>query len=154
MAFWDDITSKAQELQSQLEGELAKFQNSDFPPAVMAAIALVAQADGKIDAEERKTVGTFITQHALLQQYDALKMRDQFYDFCEQLGRDDEILKSGDELCVTAITKIKGIADQSRTLVKMMISLGSSDGLFDEREKAVVRRVCHMLDINPAEFEL
>ncbi|MGN7613444.1 tellurite resistance TerB family protein [Magnetococcales bacterium HHB-1] len=154
MGLWDNLTAKVDEWQKEIEEQLDLFNNNDFPPAIMAAVALVAFADGAVTPEERKATGTFITRHPLLKKFDALKMRDQFYSFCTELERDDDILKIGDEACVKEIIKIKGIDDQSRALVQMMISVAGSDGYFDAKEKSVVRRICVMLGIDPIEFEL
>ena len=154
MGFWDDVVNQVDSLQKQLEAEVEKIQNQDFPPAVMAAVALTVKADGAISAEEKRSMGQFITSHPLLQKFDALAMRDQFFEFCEQLKRDDEVLQLGDEACVKRIVTLKGKPSESRSLVRMMVSVGNADGHFDDNEKKVVRRVCLMLDINPAEFEL
>ena len=52
------------------------------------------------------------------------------------------------------INKIKGNDGASRLLVRVACAIGSSDGDFDEKEKAACRLICLELGLNPADFEL
>ena len=44
--------------------------------------------------------------------------------------------------------------EASRLLIRMIIAIASSDGLFDNDEKKVAVKIAKELALNPAEFEL
>ena len=49
---------------------------------------------------------------------------------------------------------MKSNIEASRLLVRMIISIASSDGNFDDDEKKIAAKIAKELAINPAEFEL
>jgi tellurite resistance protein TerB len=49
---------------------------------------------------------------------------------------------------------MKSNTEASRLLVRMIISIASSDGLFDNDEKKIAFKIAKELGINPSEFEL
>ncbi len=49
---------------------------------------------------------------------------------------------------------MKSNSAAARLLIRMIISIASSDGLFDNDEKKVAVKIAKELGINPSEFEL
>lgn len=54
MAFGDNLKDKISQMSGTLQAKISQFKNTEFANASMAMCALVAAADGNIDASERK----------------------------------------------------------------------------------------------------
>lgn len=151
MGFWDQLKQKSQDMSSQLQLETKKFNNKDFAKASMAMCALIAAADGKIDATERQKTAGLIMANPILQMFDAAALRADFDHYCNALSSDFDF---GKIEAVQAISKLKSKQDQGRAVIQIGIIIGGADGDFDADEKKVVREACFAVGIDPNEFEL
>jgi len=145
--FLNQLKSKANELKT----EALKFKNKDFLNAAMAGSALVAMADGGISSEEKQKMIKFIESNDALSIFTTSDVIKAFQDFVGQLEFDKDI---GEAKAYQAIGKMKSNTEASRLLVRMIIAIASSDGLFDNDEKKVAVKIAKELAIDPSEFEL
>jgi tellurite resistance protein TerB len=128
-----------------------KFKNKDFLNAAMAGSALVAMADGSISPEEKQKMIKFIENNDALSIFTTSDVIKAFQDFVGQLEFDKDI---GEAKAYQAIGKMKSNTEASRLLVRMIIAIASSDGLFDNDEKKIAVKIVKELALDPAEFEL
>ena len=147
MGFFDDLKSKANELKN---GAL-KFKNKDFLNAAMAGSALIAMADGTISSEEKQKMVKFIEHNDALSVFTNKDVIAAFQDFVGQIEFDQDI---GSASAYKAIAKMKSNDEAARLLIRMIISIGSSDGNFDADEKKIAVKIAKELGLNPAEFDL
>ena len=145
--FLSQLKTKANELKS----EALKFKNKDFLNAAMAGSALIAMADGSISSEEKQKMIKFIESNDALSIFTTSDVIKAFQDFVGQLEFDKDI---GEAKAYQAIGKMKSNNEASRLLVRMIIAIASSDGLFDGDEKKVAVKIANELALDPAEFEL
>jgi len=145
--FLSQLKTKANELKS----EALKFKNKDFLNAAMAGSALIAMADGSISSEEKQKMIKFIESNDALSIFTTSDVIKAFQDFVGQLEFDKDI---GEAKAYQAIGKMKSNTEASRLLIRMIIAIASSDGLFDNDEKKVAVKIAKELALNPAEFEL
>jgi len=145
--FLSQLKTKANELKS----EALKFKNKDFLNAAMAGSALIAMADGSISSEEKQKMITVIESNDALSIFTTSDVIKAFQDFVGQLEFDKDI---GEAKAYQAIGKMKSNTEASRLLIRMIIAIASSDGLFDNDEKKVAVKIAKELALNPAEFEL
>ncbi len=146
-SFLSQLKSKANELKT----EALKYKNKDFLNAAMAGSALIAMADGSISSEEKQKMIKFIESNDALSIFTTSDVIKAFQDFVGQLEFDKDI---GEAKAYQAIGKMKSNIEASRLLVRMIIAIASSDGLFDNDEKKIAIKIAKELAINPAEFEL
>ncbi len=146
-SFLSQLKSKANELKT----EALKFKNKDFLNAAMAGSALIAMADGSISASEKQKMIKFIESNDALSIFTTSDVIKAFQDYVGQLEFDKDI---GEAKAYQAIGKMKSNIEASRLLVRMIISIASSDGNFDDDEKKIAAKIAKELAINPAEFEL
>lgn len=151
MAFWDQLRSKAQELNTQLATKTSQFKNKEFANGAMAMCALVAAADGTIDPSERQKVAALIASNQALSHFPPAELQEKFNWYCDKLSGDFDF---GKVEATATIGKLKSKPDQARAVIQIGIIIGGADGTFDDHEKAVVRTACHGVGIDPAEFEL
>ncbi len=119
--------------------------------AVVAACAMVAQADGWVTPDERTrmldrmrnspTIAFFGADDVLLM-FEALNLRFQ---------RD---LDEGEATAEIAIARLRGQRGPSRLLIETACSVAKADGRFDAEERDVIMRLCKILGLDPASFEL
>lgn len=145
--FLDQLKNKALELKT----EALKFKNKDFLNAAMAGSALIAMADGSVNAEEKQKMIKFIESNESLSIFPTSDVIKAFQDFIGQLEFDKDI---GEAKAYQALGKMKSNAEASRLLIRMIIAIASSDGRFDDLERIVAVKIAKELGLDPAEFEL
>ena len=148
---FDTFLSQLKTKANELKTEALKFKNKDFLNAAMAGSALIAMADGSISSEEKQKMIKFIESNDALSIFTTSDVIKAFQDFVGQLEFDKDI---GEAKAYQAIGKMKSNSEASRLLVRMIIAIASSDGLFDNDEKKVAVKIANELALDPAEFEL
>ena len=148
---FDSFLSQLKTKATELKTEALKFKNKDFLNAAMAGSALVAMADGGISSEEKQKMIKFIESNDALSIFTTSDVIKAFQDFVGQLEFDKDI---GEAKAYQAIGKMKSNTEAARLLVRMIIAIASSDGLFDNDEKKVAIKIAKELAIDPSEFEL
>jgi tellurite resistance protein TerB len=148
---FDNFLSQLKTKANELKTEALKFKNKDFLNAAMAGSALIAMADGSISSEEKQKMIKFIESNDALSIFTTSDVIKAFQDFVGQLEFDKDI---GEAKAYQAIGKMKSNIEASRLLIRMIISIASSDGLFDNDEKKVAVKIAKELALDPSEFEL
>ncbi|MEU9744904.1 MULTISPECIES: tellurite resistance TerB family protein [Streptomyces] len=151
MALWDRIKESASTMQTQLNAKKNDLKSGGFRDASMAMCALVAAADGSIDASERQRVAALIVGNDVLQNFPAADLQRRFDDYCQQLTADFDFGKVG---ILQTIGKVAKKPTEARAVIQIGIVIGGADGDFDDSERAVVREACFAVGISPNEFDL
>ncbi|MGC9378368.1 tellurite resistance TerB family protein [Streptomyces sp. MH13] len=151
MALWDRFKESASQMQTQLVAKRNDLKSGAFRDASMAMCALVAAADGTVDASERQRVAQLIATNEVLQNLPADDLRRRFEANLDKLTADFAFGKVG---VLQEIAKAKKKPAEARAVVQIGIVIGGADGDFDNDERAVVREACYALDLPPHEFDL
>lgn len=150
MGFLNKLKQLAQDGSTAAQQNFARFQNTAFADATMAACALISAADGSISPEERRKTAGFIMSSDKLKAFDVSKLRAKYDEYCGKLETDFDFGKI--EL-TQVIGKIKK-EEEARAVVQLAVLIGNADGNFDEHEQKVVREIIYTLKLNPTEFSL
>lgn len=126
-----------------------RYKSQDVLDAVVAACALVALADGYLDASERQKMIEFVHQSEELRVFDTNKVIQRFNLFVSRLENDRVV---GRAEAFRALGKIRTKPEIARLVARYCIAIGYADGTFDQNEKQTVVDICHELGLNPAEF--
>lgn len=151
MGFLSKLKESAMELQSQLVTQVKQYKNQNFADATMAVCALVAAADGTIDATERKKTAGFISSNDTLAVFDVSQLQQTFNTYCDKLIKDFDFGKID---LLQVVSKLKKTPPQARAAVQVAMIIAGADGNFDNNEKSIIKEICHSLDIDPKEFDL
>jgi tellurite resistance protein TerB len=151
MPLWNQLRNQTQSMQQTLTAKKNDFKSGGFRDATMAMCALIAAADGSVDAEERRKVASLISQNEVLQNFPADQLQKIFNDDVDKLMRDFDF---GKVSILQEIAKVRKKPDEARAVIQIGIIIGGADGNFDDNEKKVVRDACHAVDLPPAEFDL
>ena len=147
----DWLKSNVAAARETLSNEITKFKNREFMDAVVAGCALVAAADGNISSAEKQKMTGYIQNSAELKVFDLKEVIQSFQDICGKFEFDAEI---GRAEALRIIGKLRGKEEAARLLVRVCCAIGSSDGSFDDQERAVCRLICTELGLNAADFGL
>lgn len=134
-----------------LQTEFGRFKNRDMMDAVVAGCALVAAADGHIDAAEKQKMVGYLQNSPEMKVF---KLDEVIASFNKQAGALEFDRDLGRIEALKTIGKIRKDAQAARVLVRVCCVIGASDGSFDLAEQKVVRDICTELGLNPAEFDL
>ena len=151
MAFWDSLKLKTREMNTQLATKAGQFKNKEFAAGTMAMCALIAAADGTIDAQERQKTAGLIMSNDVLKIFPPDELRQKFDFYCSKLESDYDF---GKVEAIATIGKLRTKPDQARAVIQIGIIIGGADGTFDEHERAAVKQACHAVSIDPSEFDL
>jgi tellurite resistance protein TerB len=141
-------------LQNSKQGlteQVKKFKNKDFMDAVVAGCAVVAAADGSINANEKQKMAGYISRSEELKVFDMSDVIARFNHYVGNLEFDAMI---GKQEALKSIAKFSGKPEMGRVIVGVCSAIGAADGDFDDKEKAAVRDICNSLGLNPSEFSL
>ncbi len=151
MAFFDQLKSRTQEMSGQLKTKAGQFKNKEFAAGSMAMCALIAAADGSIDASERQKTAALIMSNDVLGIFDPAELKTKFDFYCDKLSSDYDF---GKVEAIATIGKLRSKPDQARAVIQIGIIIGGSDGNFDADEKKAVKEACLAVGIPPADFDL
>jgi tellurite resistance protein TerB len=136
---------------SSLKDGVKRFKNKELMDAIVAGCAIVAAADGSIDASEKQKMSGFLGRSEELKVFNMSDVIDRFNHFVGNLEFD---ILVGKQEALRAIAKFKGKHEIGRIIVGVCCAVGSADGNFDDKEKSIVRDICNVLDLTPGEFGL
>ncbi len=151
MALWNQLRQQAQTMQGTLIAKKNDLKSGAFRDASMAICALIAAADGCIDAEERRKVAALIGTNEVLQNFPADQLQAKFAEYCDKLTADYDF---GRVAVIQDIGKVKKKEAEARAVIQIGIIIGGADGNFDDDEKKAVRDACHAVGLSPSEFDL
>lgn len=151
MAFWDTVKTRAREMNEQLTTKAGQFKNKEFANGSMAMCALIAAADGSIDASEQAKTADLIRGNSVLAVFPPDELQQKFDWYCSKLAGDFEF---GKIEAIATIGKLRNKPEQARAVIQVGIIIGGADGSFDAQEQAAVREACNAVGIAPAEFGL
>jgi len=151
MSFWDQLKQNVSQFNNSLQTNISKFKNNDFANASMAMCALIAAADGSIDADEKQKTSDLILSNETLKIFPASELREKFDFYCDKLSHD---FNFGKIEAIQAIAKLNQKPDQGRAIIQIGVIIGGSSVNFHKDEKKVVKEACHAVGINPQEFDL
>jgi len=140
---------KIKDSTNSMKDEVKKFKNKDFLAATVAGCAMVAAADGVIDAEEKRKMIGFIGSNDALSVFDSAVAIDLFQKYTAKFDFDIEI---GRGECLAIVGKLKKSPEQAQLMVRVCCAVGASDGDFDKDEQSVVRSICKALALDPEDF--
>ena len=151
MAIWDQLKSRTQTMNDQLKTKAQQFRSKEFANGSMAMCALIAAADGSIEASERQKTAALIASNDVLSVFPPDELRQKFDWYCDKLNQDFDF---GKVEAIATIGKLKSKPDQARAVISIGLIIGAADGTFDDDERRVVKEACYAVGIAPAEFDL
>jgi len=150
MSFTDWFKRNITEAREAITTEITKFKSKELLEAILAGSAMVAYADGNVSSEEKQKLMCYLRTSDQLKVFDQNDVIKTFQKYVEKFEFD---LAIGTGEAMASIAKFKE-KPQGQLIVRVCCAIGAADGNFDEKERAVVRRMCSELNLNTADFAL
>ncbi len=150
MAFQDFVNNLKQKA-SELKNEALKFKNKDFLNAAVNGSVLISMADGNISSDEKQKMMRFIENYEPLSVFSSKELIEAFQNTVMQIEFDKDL---GEAKAYEAVRKMKSNDSAARLIMRLIISIAGADGIFDDSEKRVARKLAMELGLDPADFEL
>lgn len=147
----DWLKKNSETARAALTAEIGKYKNRPFMEAVVSGCALVSAADGNVTSEEKQKMMGYMQSSEELKNFKMLDVMSAFNDAVAKFEFDAEIGKAE---ALKTIAKVKGDEGAAKLLVRVCCAIGSADGEFDAKERAMVALIATDLGLNPAEFDL
>jgi tellurite resistance protein TerB len=148
---YSSVRSWFQRTGTTLVEAVKKYKNKNFMEAVVAGCALVAAADGQIQAEEKQKMAGYIGRSEELKVFDMNEVINSFNKYVSNFEFDHTV---GKMEALKVIGQFKNNPEVARVIVSVCCAVGAADGYFDEKEKQVVREICQSLHLDPTTFQL
>lgn len=148
MSIFNTISDALNELSDSAETTFKRVTSQSQLKRVVYAAALIAWADGDCDADEKAKTMSVIK--AKLPQFGAR-------DVAKHFGAASDLMDLGAEFGIPDIlATIRSCSsdDEAALIVRTAILIGGADGDFDDNEKAMVRKICDVLNVNQADYGL
>ena len=145
--FMQNLKEKA----GELKGDVLKFKNKSFLNAATAGSALISMADGELSKEEKQKMIKLIENNDALSVFKTKEVIDSFSTYIEQFEFDQDV---GESKAYEALNKLKGNDIASRTVMRLILAIAAADGVFDDNEKTVAKKIAVELGLSPADFEM
>ncbi|MFE1440134.1 tellurite resistance TerB family protein [Streptomyces sp. NPDC058739] len=138
-------------LKTQLGSIKTELKSGAYRDASMAMCALVAAADGQVDANEIQQMESLILGNEVLQNFPPEQLRQRFHKHVDQLTRN---FAQGKAEALQDIAKAAKKPTEARAVVQTGIVIAGADGHFSQAEQMILREACATLGLSPAEFQL
>ncbi|WSQ10564.1 tellurite resistance TerB family protein [Streptomyces sp. NBC_01231] len=138
-------------LKTQLGTLKTELKSGAYRDASMAMCALVAAADGHVDAAEQQQVESLILSNDVLQNFPPEQLRQRFHKHVSLLTRD---FQQGRAEAMQEIAKAAKKPTEARAVIQTGIVIAGADGHLSQAEQTVLREACAALGVSPAEFQL
>jgi len=74
-----------------------------------------------------------------------------FKEYVDNFEFDQDI---GESKAYEAINRLRGNEVECRTVMRLILSIAAADGVFDDDEKSVAKKIAIELGLDPSDFEL
>lgn len=145
------LKDKANVARATMAAEVSNYRNREFMEAVVAACALIANADGNVSPAEKQKMIAYVGSADELKNFKTDQVISFFQSILGKFEFDKEIGKAE---ALKVIGRIKDKHEQARMVVRVACVIGASDGEFDPAERQVVREICVDLGLDPADFDV
>ena len=148
MAWYDDLKNRAASAYESMATEVKKYKNDNFKNAATAACAMVAGADGRIDNEEVEEFLGFVLGSAL----NVFPIAEVDASFRAIAGKITANPTVGQAEALQIISKLKG-KPEAMLVAGIAKSVAEKKDGIDEKERAVLRKICIALAVDPSLFD-
>ena len=115
----------------------------------MAVCALAAVADDEVKPSELSQINDVLAEEPTLRGLDSEKAIDTFSAYVHALQKDKI---SAAQVLYKKVRRMRGAHKRARTLMRVAYLVIAADGEINHRERAVLWRICDMLNLDPREI--
>ncbi len=131
--------------------EIKHSENKHLMEGIVAGCALVAYADGWVTDDEHDRMVSLIRGFEPIK---AFGIDDVVETFEVATSRFTANQTAGEAAALKSVARVKGAGTYPVLLVKTCCAIAAADGGFDAEERKAVIRICRVLGLDPATFDI
>ncbi len=136
MGFLKSVLSLGQQAGAAFANVVERLANRSEFEGVMAAVVLVAAADGKISNEEQSAAVGLLKTHPAFAPFDSKDIDRIFKENAGLIGADAEFGREA------LYDKVRGLSVEARMRVTAIaLQIANADGTVDDSERAVITKL-------------
>lgn len=135
----------------EFNDEIKQAENEHLMQGIVAGCALVAYADGWVTDDEHDRMVSLIRGFEPIATFGIDDVIATFETFTSHFIADQA---DGEAAALKAVARVKGAAKYPALLVKTCCAIAAADGGFDAEERTAVIRICQVLGLDPATFDI
>ncbi|WP_239393967.1 TerB family tellurite resistance protein [Frankia sp. CiP3] len=143
--WWNQLRESAHSLRAQLDARRHELTDASFRDAAVAMCALVAAADGTIDAREREAMAAIVSDPVL----GAFPPDELLRLFDAHVAAFRADATEARAAALREIAKVRGRRVRARSVIQFGAVIGRADGTFDPAERAAVQQAIAVLGLDP-----
>jgi tellurite resistance protein TerB len=135
----------------EFNDEIQQAENEHVMEGIVAGCALVAYADGWVTDDEHNRMVSLIRGFEPIAAFGIDDVMQTFETVTTRFIADQA---NGEAAALKAVARVKGAANYPALLVKTCCAIAAADGGFDAEERKVVIRICNVLGLDAADFDI
>jgi len=135
----------------EFNDEIKQAENENLMEGIVAGCALVAYADGWVTDVEHDRMISLIRGFEPIATFGIADVIATFETVTARFVVDHT---HGEAAALKAVARVKGAAKYPSLLVKTCCAIAAADGGFDAEERNAVIRICKVLGLDPATFDI
>ena len=138
---WNKMKNKA-------TTEVSKFKNKDFMEALCAGAAMVAFADGALEAQEKKRLLSFFENEEALKVFDPVELMGTWRRFVAEFESDTDMAE------LKAMREIKQVTnrEQQEMLAGYLTLIAKADGEIEPAERTKLVQIFKALSVDADDY--
>jgi tellurite resistance protein TerB len=133
---------------SALKDEMAKYNNKEFMEGLCAGAALIAYADGELEATEKAKLLAFFERSEDLSVFDRATLISTFQKFAAEFEFDFGV---GQDRAMKELSEVKDPA-QRALIGRVLVAIARADGEIEQSEVTKLNRAFSVLGLDAREF--
>jgi len=142
------LTNSYESVKAEVLRQLKRSEREDLFKAVIAGCALMAYADGRFSQPEKASMLDLIRTTEAIDMFDTDDALAEF-DRISELYYFDFV--DGEAHAMRRLVQLRDRREDAIVVAKACAVIATADGHFDEDEKATLRRICKLMNLDPAE---
>ena len=151
MPYRTSLSRFSKQLWDEFNDEIKQAENEHLMEGIVAGCALVAYADGWVTNDEHDRMVSLIRGFEPIAVFGLDDVIATFETMTSRFASDQA---SGEAAALEAVARVKGRSKYPALLVKTCCAIAAADGGFDAEERQVINRICQLLGLDPATFNI
>jgi tellurite resistance protein TerB len=135
----------------EINDEIKQAENEHLMEGIVAGCALVAYADGWVTDDEHDRMVALIRGFEPIAAFDMDDVVETFEMVTSRFAADQA---DGEAAALMAVARVKSAGKYPVLLVRTCCAIAAADGGFDAEERKAVIRLCEVLGLDPAMFDV
>lgn len=135
-------------IRNALSNTAKKFSNKEYMEAVAAGCALVAYADGEVEAAEVEQMKAHIAVDPSMSAFNPAEVEAVFNRICNQIAVNKLL---GRQQALKELREVS-TAEQREGVMIALVGIAGSDGEIEPAERTVLREVAQILGVRASDY--